>query len=314
MLFQYLRGEHEGEVTELDYIDDSDPSFILYHFTDGFKCNENFVSTDVNDVNAYNQNKILARIVNHSSKYMWRFDKQTIDMEHKVAIGKDGTKYEGADPYFFNKEGGQLHKKVEKVKAIPPTPFYGKFAEDITQYKKSYKDFQLEQLKQQNDNEPTIEIIVEETTNAVVEATTSASTITTTPVLPNIKNEIEDSTPKQKELTTKTEKPAEIENNKPKNSINEVINVLMQNAKFNDAEISFNIVVGLPDKSLIDVIKTNYPKSFVDDAFDYVINNLDLEDVKNAIRQTLKSFYQIEVEESTEDADGLKNSPSENTL
>lgn len=304
MLFQYLRGEHEGEVTELDYIDDSDPSFVLYHFTDGFKCNENFVSTDVNDVNAYNQNKILARIVNHSSKYMWRFDKQTIDMEHKVAIGKDGTKYEGADPYFFNKEGGQLHKKVEKVKAIPPTPFYGKFAEDITQYKKSYKDFQLEQLKQQNDNELTIENIVEETTNAAVE--------TTTPVLPNIKNEIEDSTLKQEELTTKTEKLAENKNNKPKNSINEVINVLMQNAKFNDAEISFNIVVGLPDKSLIDVIKTNYPKSFVDDAFDYVINNLDLEDVKNAIRQTLKSFYQIE--EPTEVDDLENNTSSENII
>lgn len=275
--YQYLRGEDEGKIVTLNYVDDSDPTFVLYHFSDGFKCNENLVG-GINDARAFDSGKILAEIPNEN--YKWRFEKKSIDMLHKKATGENGEVYEGADPYFFNKTGQQLHKKVEKVKAFPPSKYYGE-VDPIKNYLKSFKDYQLTLLREKQD--------VEESTSEEVPAVLTS----TTTQAPQIQEEKIEST------TTAPVKPVLKKEDKPLTQ-NSVVEILIKSAEPKSANISFEINVNLPDKSLIEVIRKNYPESYIQDAFDYIINNLEVDDIKAAIKSSLETFYLSDNEDNNE--------------
>lgn len=80
--FQHLNVNDDkfGMVTELDFIDNSDPTFILYHFKDGTKCNELFIGK-LNDMNVYGS-KEFAEISSPSNK--WEFELSLNEQEKKM--------------------------------------------------------------------------------------------------------------------------------------------------------------------------------------------------------------------------------------
>lgn len=80
--FQHLNvnDNNFGMVTELDFIDNSDPTFILYHFKDGTKCNELFIGK-LNDMNVYGS-KEFAEISSPSNK--WEFELSLNEQEKKM--------------------------------------------------------------------------------------------------------------------------------------------------------------------------------------------------------------------------------------
>lgn len=80
--FQHLNvnDSNFGMVTELDFIDNSDPTFILYHFKDGTKCNELFIGK-LNDMNVYGS-KEFAEISSPSNK--WEFELSLNEQEKKM--------------------------------------------------------------------------------------------------------------------------------------------------------------------------------------------------------------------------------------
>ena len=80
--FQHLNvnDANFGMVTELDFIDNSDPTFILYHFKDGTKCNELFIGK-LNDMNVYGS-KEFAEISSPSNK--WEFELSLNEQEKKM--------------------------------------------------------------------------------------------------------------------------------------------------------------------------------------------------------------------------------------
>lgn len=295
--YQYLRGENQGKVIVLDYIDDvSNSEMVLYHFSDGFKCNEELIAP-INDKNAYNEKKILAEVGADNARNIWKFDKSTIKMSHKSAVADDGQTYEAADPYFIGKTGEQLNKEKEAIKAIPPIQYYGNI-EPIDHYRKSYKDYQLEQLRNRAIEE--VEVKKENATptttmQSKIEDTTKVGAENPTTIT---HNDLNSSIPQYSNNSNNYLQPLETtqaiqKNKQPQQTLkyNEVIDVLMKTAKLNKAEISFTITLDLPDKSLIDVIRKNYSKEYVEDAYNYIIDSLDISDINSAIKSSLNDFY-----------------------
>ena len=95
--FQHLEkgGSKFLTVTELDYIDDSEPDFILYFFKDGTKCNQNMIGK-INDMNAFGK---MALVELSSPSNKWNIQiKQQVN-EKKTERAKDGQIYEIANPY-----------------------------------------------------------------------------------------------------------------------------------------------------------------------------------------------------------------------
>lgn len=116
--FQYLIGEHQGEVTVLDYIDDTMPDIgIFYCFNDGFKCNAELIG-ELGDADAFKNNCVLAQIPSMNNK--WEFSIKETKPQEKKDINDNGESVVGADPYFFGKDGQQLASAKKQIIATPP--------------------------------------------------------------------------------------------------------------------------------------------------------------------------------------------------
>lgn len=319
--YQYLRGENQGKVVVLDYVDDvTNSEMVLYHFSDGFKCNEDFIAP-INDKNAFKEKKILVEVGADNPMNTWKFTKKSIKMEHKTAVADDGKSYEAADPYFIGKTGEQLNKEKESVNAIPPRQYYGN-VEPIDQYRKSYKDYQLEQLRNKAKDEVEEDVkkqpkddninVVSEVPEDVekydkslkdkekdLEEMSQIGMPWGAMPLEEYRNERSENHNQEKQEEKQTQQPQQPKTFSKPLKYNDVIDVLMKTAKLNKAEISFTITLDLPDKSLIDVIKKNYSDEYVEDAFNYIIDTLDVSDINSAIKASLNEFYNNESDEPT---------------
>ena len=72
---------------------------------------------------------------------------------------------------------------------------------------------------------------------------------------------------------------------------NDPVYILMSKAKKNDSEICMGMIVTLPPKNLYDIAKQSFDdgdKKFID----YIVDEIPVEEIKNALKVAIKEFYE----------------------
>lgn len=319
--YQYLKGEKQGQVVTLDFIDDSDPEIILYNFSDGNKCNESLIAP-INQNNAYSTEAIMAEVENSSN--IWKFKTKEIKPEEKNAIGKDGIKYEVPDPYFttFNKgskAAEQNHRAKVEVTAIPPKhTFYINKLDSLDKY---YISYQAEDNKKEdnkkilltNNNSNNFEtldtsVIKEKfpiSNNYFIDRNNDSpqTFVFDLNYLKNVDNtlEIKDSSIDNSKkysfdfnsvLTSLYNKEKEKEefNNSP-------ISIMLKNCIKKEADVNLTLTISLPSKEIYNVIKENYPDGWTTKFIEKIVNDISQEEIKKSLIISLKDFYENSFQE-----------------
>jgi hypothetical protein len=114
--FQHLNvnDDNFGMVTELDFIDNSDPTFILYHFKDGTKCNELFIGK-LNDMNVYGS-KEFAEISSPSNKWEFELSLNVQEKKMKNIQNANGEVFEIPDYNSYTNSKGSAASKYRITK------------------------------------------------------------------------------------------------------------------------------------------------------------------------------------------------------
>lgn len=99
--FQHLNSNSDlfQTVTKLEYIDNTDPDFVLFYFADGTKCNKEFIGK-MNDESAI-KTKEYIEVSNPSNK--WVLEIKEYESTPKMAQNANGEMVEVADLYSVNR-------------------------------------------------------------------------------------------------------------------------------------------------------------------------------------------------------------------
>ncbi len=317
--FQYLRGENQGKIVELEKIDDSGTlNEYLYYFNDGTKYFESFVGL-WGDVKAYTSNKILAMIPNINT--LWRFEVKEVKQQHKKSIGEDGKEYEIPDPYFIDRNTGKALHNTQSIKvsdkAYPPP--YRRFEpiEISNEYYMSYSS---------NDKEETIpdeKVQIKENNKELEDSNWRVSpnilekaSHQDMPITINLDLNREDdqfmgpvvSIIKDKEIFAGPDRLWNILNDlvneiltdpsiecpiKENNEFNisDPIKILVDSCKKNPQNITMDINIDLPNKSFYKMVYENYGEEMANQAIYYLIDNLDISVIKHALKESLIEAY-----------------------
>lgn len=119
--FQYLRGEHQGDVVTLITTNTDDPEMIRYVFSNGEMCNVSLVA-ELNDEEAFNHGMWMCEVADPGN--VWTFEDNSLkdDVRSAEARGKDGESLgmvEGVDPYMHGKDGLEDKRNMSQI-GIPP--------------------------------------------------------------------------------------------------------------------------------------------------------------------------------------------------
>jgi hypothetical protein len=315
--FQYLRGENQGKIVELEKIDDSGTlNEYLYYFNDGTKYFESFVGL-WGDVKAYTSNKILAMIPNINT--LWRFEVKEVKQQHKKSIGEDGKEYEIPDPYFIDRNTGKALHNTQSIKvsdkAYPPP--YRRFEpiEISNEYYMSYSSEDKEetildekvQIKE-NNKEPedsnwrVSPNILEKTSHQDMPITMNLDLKDDQfmgPVVSIIKDKEIFAGPDKlwnilndlvNEILTDPSVEYPIKENNEFN-ISDPIKILVDSCKKNPQNITMDINIDLPNKSFYKMVYENYGEEMANQAIYYLIDNLDISVIKHALKESLIEAY-----------------------
>lgn len=313
--FQYLRGENQGKIVELEKIDDSGAlNEYLYYFNDGTKYFESFVGL-WGDVNAYTSNKILAMIPNINS--LWRFEVKEVKQQHKKSIGEDGKEYEIPDPYFIDRNTGKTLHNTQSIKvsdkAYPPP--YRRFEpiEISNEYYMSYssdkEDIQDKGIQTEESNKETEDSNWRVSPNILEKAPQQDMPITMNldlkddqfmgPVVSIIKDKEIFAGPDKlwnilndlvNEILTDPSVEYPIKENNEFN-ISDPIKILVDSCKKNPQNITMDINIDLPNKSFYTMVYENYGEEMANKAIYYLIDNLDTSAIKQALIESLIEAY-----------------------
>jgi hypothetical protein len=132
LYFQHVDESDEtlfGTVTSLAYIDDTDPSMVLYVFTDGTKCNQQLVAP----INTEEPQLAYAMTQVESPTNAFKFSKNE-NLGEPIIKGQNADKEEVIiyNPNFFDYNGNP--KRVRKMKIDKPAKFTNKKFDDISDY------------------------------------------------------------------------------------------------------------------------------------------------------------------------------------
>jgi hypothetical protein len=132
LYFQHVDESDEtlfGTVTYLDYIDDTDPSMILYVFDDGTRCNQDLVAP----INTSEPQLTFAMVQVESPSTAFVFAKND-NLGEPVIKTKDANNNEAFiyNPNFYDANGNP--KKVRKMRIEKPAKTTHKRFDDITDY------------------------------------------------------------------------------------------------------------------------------------------------------------------------------------
>lgn len=75
---------------------------------------------------------------------------------------------------------------------------------------------------------------------------------------------------------------------------------LLEKTKKTPETISIELSIELPSTDIIHVLRTSL-ENFDKDFFDYIINNLELDSIKDQIRDSIKKHYNIQTDDDTAD-------------
>ena len=312
--FQHLSKEQLGNVVQLTGIEEDD-DMILFHFSDGSKCNVEFIGA-LNDTKAFENNMVMAEI--SDPKNVWTFTEKIIVPKTKRAIDQDGQEWEIPDPYYDPKGEKGPQKEVKKVVGIPPRA--------VSRTKLEKFGISL------GEQEPVVAVSEPKILNAQ-EAIIEAKMVheneqNALPLDNTIRGEHAVIRPSYLELnpivggtwTVDVEKIKEIqitngsknvlvntsevferfsEDNKPiedtkKKYENDPIYILVEKCKKKEAQINISVNAALPGKSIYNLIKDEYDEEDLSTFFDILIDNLDTQIIKDSIKKALVEAYSKE--------------------
>lgn len=261
--FQWLSGDNIGKVVEFNRVEeDEDMMFFVFTNSDGMeeRCNVDFIA-DIKEKNPIGKYMVEVSDPNN----IWHFQ--------ETYVG-------GQEERWEKNEKGQLVCVApaipgkRKVVPIPPKPSLDRFGIDykpasttnntVIENDKSimttgYVDARTDE-ERQRDNELYQTAVI----------TTSASTFVDTG------NYIEYN---------------EIKNENKFENSNDPVVILAKNAKKHDANIDMQLEISLPSKSLYTMIKNDFENG-TETFFDYIISSIDINSIKDAIRESLKNAYE----------------------
>lgn len=302
--FQYLIGEHQGEVTALECIDDTMPELgIFYCFNDGFRCNAELIG-ELGDTNAFNNGCVLAHIPSMNNK--WEFNIKEIGPQEKKDTNNDGVSVIGADPYFFGKDGKSLASTKKQVTAIPP--YVGIISEkekDLSSYCLSSENADLNDCSQEIP-ESQDEVII--TANSIANQF-EKKTITPAEALQFVNsvdassfNSFQMPEPKiiiegyefTKELYEefleycKQKRETEEEKTEEEHS---PIKILLDKTKVKSAVIDTKLTMQLPPVQLYNIVQELYGEDGANELVYRIVENVTCEKLKSAIAESIIDFY-----------------------
>lgn len=292
--FQYLKGENRGNVVKLKEIDDTMPDMILYVFDDGFRCNEEFIAP-LNEWDVLN--KIMAEV--ESPTNVWKFQEKILTPENKEAFAKDGQAYEAPDPYFVGKNGEELSKSKKEIILTHPrrTPFPPK-AEELNEFYISYK----EKLKNQ-EVAPTETSKAEEEIKDVSEAINNALFFGDVERVVHIPERMKFNVENQSEVISVTGecifdflKSLQLSQNDfvkalSNESFENKATALYKSCIKKPATVLLKVSLELPTPQLFKTIKENYPGDIHEKFIDNIINDIDIDELKEQLKNGLFEIY-----------------------
>ena len=314
--FQHLSKEQLGNVVQLTGIEEDD-DMILFHFSDGSKCNVEFIGA-LNDPKAFENNMVMAEI--SDPKNICTFNEKVIVPKTKRAIDRDGQEWEIPDPYYDPKGDKGPQKEVKKIVRIPPRA--------VNRTKLEKFGISLGEPEQESViavSEPKILNAQE----AIIEAKKGPKNDQNALPLNNIiGGEQEVTHPSYLELnpiiggtwTVDVEKIKEIQiTDGSKNVVintlealkrfseggksvedpkkkyeNDPIYILVEKCKKKEAQINISVNAALPGKSIYNLIKDEYDEEDLSTFFDILIDDLDTQIIKDSIKKALVEAYSKE--------------------
>lgn len=315
--FQHLAKEQLGSVVQLVGIEEDD-DMILFHFSDGSKCNVEFIGA-LNDTKAFDNNMVMAEI--SDPKNIWTFTEKVIVPKTKRAIDRDGQEWEIPDPYYDPKGDKGPQKEVKKIVGIPPRAVnrtklekFGislgepeqELVATITEPKVLNAQEAINEIKLAPKNEnktSTLNSVAGEPEHAVIRPsylelnpivggtwTVDAEKIKEIQIVKGDKNVLIDTL---KALEMFSEGNKVVEDSKKKYE-NDPIYILIEKCKKKEAQINISVNAALPGKSIYNLIKDEYDEADLGTFFDILIDNLDTQIIKDSIKKALVEAYSKE--------------------
>jgi len=81
--------------------------------------------------------------------------------------------------------------------------------------------------------------------------------------------------------------------NKVQNDSSDPVNILLNKSKKVDTDFSMDLTISLPSKDLYNMVKENFEEGDIK-TLDYIINNLDIDAIKESLKTALKNVYDNE--------------------
>lgn len=317
--FQHFSKEQLGSVVQLTGIEEDD-DMILFHFSDGSKCNVEFIGA-LNDTKAFENNMVMAEI--SDPKNVWTFTEKVIVPKTKRAIDKEGREWEIPDPYYDPKGDKGPQQEVKKLVGIPPRAVnrtkLEKFGISLGEPEQE-PVVAVAEPKILNAQEAAIEekigkMVHENKKNALPlnntiggeQAVIRPSYIELNPIvggtwtidagkiekiqIVNGDKNVLVNTSEVFERFSEGNKP--IENPKKKYE-NDPIFILIEKCKKKEAQINISVNAALPGKSIYNLIKDEYDEEDLSTFFDILIDNLDTQIIKDSIKKALVEAYSKE--------------------
>ena len=311
--FQYLQGENQGKIVKLEKIDDTLPDNNMYYFSDGLKCFSNLVGL-WGDVNAYKSGKIISLIPNQDNK--WKFQKNIIKQNDKKGYYEE-QEFDIPDPYFVDKSGKQLHNSVlqKNIDAIPPiyrdrdkieipeeyfmscantywdsdnsvaivSPEPEKNLQDLFNTQLTHNPEYVNNIVEPVSRDLTINLDEPDNKDIKISVIKDNQIIIASEYLYDI---ISDYVSEDSEDTQNIQI-----NSNSSNDISEPVKILVDSCKKKPQEIEMSLDIDLPNKTFYEMISENYGIEKSKECISYIIDNLDITLIKDALKSALLEMY-----------------------
>jgi len=334
--FQHLNQNKSnfGQVTTLDYIDDSDQDMILYHFKDGTKCNEEFIGK-INDQNAFGVME-LAELSSPDNK--WSFVKENDiqpDVKTRTSFqGDESVTFVAADPY--SSDGNPYATKKSKGYKVVSKPRFIQVTE-----KRQYTPYNAAMMNTVEKDIAIEKEYINESNDMVIETTsTRVAPIDADYMLAG--NKLVEFTyngkrwsipaedffanaicyPEEKIVEKVVEKEQIIKKEEHINlGIDEGQKTLIDNmidmSKKEECDIEMEVTLNLPPVSVYKLIKQVYPEGMAKGFVNIIADRMQTLALKTAVAQGLLAYYDedssIETNEELSSIKEVEKSQSQNT-
>ena len=292
--YQYILGENRGKVVSLKEIDDTMMDMVLYIFDDGFRCNEDLIAP-LNEWNV--QGKIMAEVDSPSN--IWKFKEKNIAAQKIEAFGKDGTNYEIVDPYFTGKNGEDLAKeKHEIIMEHPRKTNLKAITETLDNYYISNKfkkeDSALSHSIEVPKKQTPVEAVLPQQTPLLETQINFNDDIYLNLNLDKcitIIGGTESYSFTIRDIINALQPKSEARQITSSSKFENEATVLYNKCSKEAADVTLKIELELPSFSLFKSIKENYPEGWDRMFIENVVNNIQIDDLKNKLIDSLIEQY-----------------------